>query len=282
MIDLHIHSTYSDGSDSVEAIFKKAKHISLTAISITDHDTMEHFNECDVVSKKYSIEWIPGVEVSTIYDGREIHILGYWVDSNNLKLKIELKELLESRTLRNIEMTKKLTELGYPITMEELKERWKAPNLGRPHMAKTLIEKGYFKEIRDVFDALLKQGKPAYVGKKKEISPFEAIEWIKNAGGVSSLAHPMDYYKEDRKTLQNFILSLKEAGLSGVETYYSTYNLSQVDFLKRVSTQLELAPTGGSDYHGIYKPKINIGRGLGSLFVPDSSLEKLKSKRFMF
>lgn len=270
MIDLHLHTTYSDGSNTVKEVFEIAQRSNISTISITDHDDLKSIKEGNLYSKEFNVNFIPGVELSTLFDDMEVHILGYFIDENNVELNDKIKFLLNSRDQRNYVMIKRLNDLGYKITEEEFfNVTVDSKNIGRPHAAKILMNKGYFKSINEVFEKLLSRGMPGYVD-RDFLTPTDAIKLIHNAGGIAVLAHPFNYYNKERIKVKYFIEYLAVNGLDGVEVYYVTFNYSQMDYLKNLCNTLKLLKTGGSDYHGTFKPTISMGKGLGNLYVDES------------
>ena len=280
MIDLHLHTRYSDGSNTVEEIFKIAKSIKLNTIAITDHDITDGTIEAKKYENKYNIKNINGVEISTRYkDGRELHVLGYLFDETNDKLLSLLKWIRKTRKERNENLIKLLNELNYHITFDELiKIAEKEQNIGRPHFARLLIEKGYFQSFDEVFIKLLAEGKPGYI-KRESISPYEAIETIHKANGIAVIAHPLSYRFETKQKVKLLIEDLVKHDLDGIEAEYVTYNKSDIDWLKKQANNFNLIITGGSDYHGKYKPHISLGKGLGSLYVPDKLLKPMYQRK---
>ncbi len=280
MIDLHLHTKYSDGSNTVEEIFKIAKSINLNTIAITDHDTIKGAIEAPKYEKNFNIKNITGVEISTRYeDGRELHILGYLFDKENEKLISLLRWIRITRKERNEKLITLLNKLDYQISFEELiRVAEKEQNIGRPHFARLLIEKGYFKTFDEVFTKLLAEGKPGYIN-RESISPYDAIRTIHNANGVAVLAHPLSYRFKNKKQVNNLITDLVEHKLDGIEAEYVTYNKSDIDWLKKQAKEFNIIITGGSDYHGKYKPHIALGKGLGSLYVPDKILVSLYERK---
>jgi len=278
MIDLHIHTIYSDGSNTVEEIFKIAKSINLDTIAITDHDTLLAIKEARKYENDFNIENISGVEISTRYkDDRELHVLGYLFDDENEELLALLKWIRKTRKERNVKLISLLNELGYKISFDDLiRVAKKEKNIGRPHFARLLIERGYFKTFDEVFMELLAEGRPGYIN-RESISPYEAIKTIHNAGGVAVLAHPLSYHFKKRSDVKELLVDLVRHNLDGIEAEYVTYNKADIVWLKKQAIDLNIVITGGSDYHGKYKPHISLGKGLGSLFVPDKLLINLKN-----
>lgn len=275
MIDLHIHSRFSDGSFTVPELFQRAKNNGLTGIAITDHDNLLSIPIAKELGEKMGIETIPGVEVSTVHEGIDVHVLGYFINPESKELQEKLDFLIKSRHNRNTKMIQRLNDLGYAITYEMLPKNDFAQNLGRPHIAEALVTAGYFESMDQVFKKLLSRGKPGYID-KEGITPLEAITAIKAAGGFPVLAHPFYCYK-DRRILKEFIKTLVDGGLGGIETYYVNHTRSECEFLKEVAKEFKLALTGGSDFHGTYKPAIELGTGRGNLYIDHSVLEQLKA-----
>jgi len=282
MIDLHMHTKYSDGSNTVEEIFKIAKSVGLDTIAITDHDILSAMEESHKYEKLFGIKNIPAVEISTRYkDNRELHILAYLIDYKNKDFVEMLNWIRKTRKERNINLIKLLNSLGYEFTLEELIEvAEKESNIGRPHFARLLIEKGYFKSFDQVFTKLLAEGKPGYI-ERESISPYKAIEMIHKAGGVAVLAHPLSYRFENKSEVKSLILDLVDHGIDGLEAEYVTYKRSDIDWIKRIAKSLDLIITGGSDFHGKYKPHISLGKGLGSLYVPDKFIDSLYERQIL-
>lgn len=272
-IDLHTHSTASDGSMSPRELVRHAKESGLSAIAITDHDTIDGVEEALDEGAKLGIEVLAGVEVSVDFEP-EMHILGYFFGSNYKNIAPTLVKLKKSRDERNPKMVEKLKSLGFDITMEEVQAEAKGNIVARPHMASVLFKKGYVKSIREAFDKYIAEGKPAFV-KKEKMSPEECIETIKNAGGIPVIAHPI-YLNLTLSKLDNLVERLKKAGLKGIETYYVEHSKEDVGNLLRIAIKHDIVPTGGSDFHGTFKPDINIGVGRGNLIVPYQVIERLK------
>ncbi|HHW48721.1 MAG TPA: PHP domain-containing protein [Clostridiaceae bacterium] len=273
-IDLHTHSTASDGSMSPGELVKHAKECGLSAISITDHDTIDGVAEALEYGETLGIEVIPGLEISAEFE-LEMHILGYFPKSKYKNIQPTLLSLRESREKRNPKIVNKLREMGFDISMEEVKREAFGEIIGRPHIAKVMLRKGFVSSIKEAFDKYLSIGRPAYF-KKNKLTPKECIEEILKAGGVPVLAHPsmldMSYHELDET-----LASLKKDGLIGIEAYYVENSPEDTEYLVRLADKYSFIKTGGSDYHGSYKPDIEIGKGYGNLYVPYELLEELKS-----
>ena len=225
-IDLHTHSTYSDGTFSVKELIDRAHEKGLAAIALTDHDTVDGVDEAiEYAASKYpDLEVVPGVELSTEGEGREVHIVGLYIDNHDKEFVSGLKDFIDSRTVRNKKMCKKLTEeAGIPISYEELTKEFPDTVITRAHYAKFMVDRGYVNSRAEVFDRYIGDHCPYYVGREK-ITPEDAIRSILKAKGVPVFAHPiLCRFGDDR--LDAFVGKLKEAGLVGIEAIYSTYEL---------------------------------------------------------
>lgn len=244
-IDLHTHTTASDGKCSPTENVMLAEERGLQAIAITDHDTVGGIQEALQAAEHLSVEVIPGIEVSTLIEGTEIHVLGYFIDFENEAFNSELAKLRETRNLRNEMMVEKLQELGIEISIEEVKakQQKKGGNVGRPHIAEVLMEKGIVHDLAEAFDVYLgKEGK-AYVNPPR-ISPFEGVALIQKYGGVPVLAHPGLYDYDE------LIKELVEIGLKGIEVHHPDHSPEEVKKYAEMAKEFQLIATGGSDYHG--------------------------------
>jgi len=275
MIDLHVHTTFSDGTFTPQEVVRFAKEKGLFAISITDHDTTDGVKDAIEEGERLGLKVVSGVEISADFE-IEMHILGLFIDIDNKFLQQKLKMLEKFRKERNPQIIKKLRQMGYNISMEEVEKLALGEMIGRPHIAKVLVQKGYFSTTKEVFEKLLGFGKPAYV-KKEKLKPQEAIEAIKKAGGLAILAHPHKYlYLEEGS--ENVFLELKEYGLDGIEVFHSDHNQIETSMLLEIAKKLDLAISGGSDFHGENKPEICIGVGKGNLKIDDEIFYMLESR----
>ena len=279
-IDLHTHSTYSDGTFSVKELIDRAHEKGLAAIALTDHDTVDGVDEAiEYAASEYpDLEVIPGVELSTEGEGREVHIVGLYIDNHDDEFVNGLKDFIDSRTTRNKKMCKKLTEeAGIPISYEELTKEFPDTVITRAHYAKFMVDRGYVNSRAEVFDRYIGDHCPYYVGREK-ITPEDAIRSILKAKGVPVFAHPiLCRFGDDR--LDAFVGKLKEAGLVGIEAIYSTYELRDERQIKELAKKYDLLVSGGSDFHGANKPDIDLGTGCGKLFVPEDLLIPIKAAR---
>ena len=271
-IDLHVHTTASDSTASPAEAVRLAKEAGLSAIAITDHDTVSGYAEAAEAGKKYGVEVVPGIEISTKY-GRAVHILGYYIDPDSDKLAPVLEWVVHDRDERNRKMAELMAADGLPVSYEEMHRRFGAV-IGRPHFAEVLVELGLAKDVRDAFDRYVEKGQKYYLP-RNFLSIERSIEIIREAGGVPVLAHPFQY-KLDDAGLRELIEHCMESGLQGMECRYSGYSVEQSKYLGCLAEKYGLIKTGGSDFHGDNKRHISIGTGTGHLEVPYKYLEKLR------
>jgi 3',5'-nucleoside bisphosphate phosphatase len=266
-VDLHIHTTSSDGKFAPSDIVRKAWESGLTHIAICDHDSTEGVLPAKTTAMNYpGMNVISGVEINTDTSLGELHILGYLFDCNNLELTATLKKLRDSRIERASKMIEKLHRMGMNIDPERVKELAGGGSIGRPHIAQALQEKGYIFSFREAFDKYISRGGPAYVERDKT-TPAEAIQLIIRAKGIPVLAHPLT-----SENPESLIVVLKPAGLKGLEVFYGNYDSTQVQELLRLANKYELVPTGGSDFHGL---DVLNEPPLGTVDVPMESVERL-------
>jgi len=258
---------------SPRELVRHAKESGLAAVALTDHDTIDGVFEALKEGAETGIEVIAGVETSVDFNP-EMHILGYFFGDTYKSIEPTLQKLRVNREERNPKMVEKLKGLGFDISMEEVRAEAKGNIVARPHMASVLMKKGYVKSISEAFDKYLADGKPAFVRKDK-LTPEECIAAICNAGGVPVLAHPI-YLGLSLAKLDELVARLVEAGLKGIETYYVENTGDDTGNLLRLAIKHNIVPTGGSDFHGSFKPDIKIGEGKGNLVVTYDVLERLK------
>jgi 3',5'-nucleoside bisphosphate phosphatase len=273
-LDLHLHTVHSDGSLTPREVIALAHKAGVTALSITDHDITTAIPEATTAGHSFGIEVIPGVEISSLSGESEIHVLGYFLNWRDPHLNERLTALRESRHRRNPLIIEKLQGLGIDITYEEVRALAGTDSVGRPHIARVLMNKHVVTSAKEAFDRFLAYGKPAYTPRELP-SPAEAIAWIKAAKGLAVLAHPT-WVKNTEGTLTDLLRQLKADGLDGVEVHYSTHTPRQTREYLSLAKQVNLLVTGGSDFHGLTKPDIDVGIGKGTLHVPDSLLSRLK------
>lgn len=266
-IDLHTHSTQSDGTMTPEELISYGASKNLYAMALTDHDTIFGLETAIKTGKKENIYVIPGIELSSEYEGKDVHILGYFVDYKNEAFKKKIKGFQKSRNLRNEKMIAKLQSGGYDITLEELYEIYgKDSVITRMHLAKALWDKGYVKDIPTAFATILSSKGPYYVPRER-ISPQDAVDLITKNQGTAVLAHPLLYPFTD-EIRKKLVRDLKEIGLSGIECLYSTFKPEEQEYLKKLASDFDLFYTGGSDFHGESKPHIDLGTGCNNLAIP--------------
>jgi len=271
-IDLHIHSTASDGSLSPLEILSLAKDLNLGAIAITDHDTIDGVKDAISCGIPPSLKFLTGVEISAEpppsfpFSG-SLHILGYAIDLNDTFLSQTLSVLQESRRNRNPRILELLSNLGIELTLDELRNEAGDCQLGRPHIAQLMVAKGFVKSVNEAFKKYLGNDKPAYVDKYR-IDCDRAIQIITNAGGIPVLAHPYLIPMKNEKMLEALIVTLKEMGLKGIESYYPEHPPGLIARYNEMADRYNLLTTGGTDFHGSIKPEIKMGSGKGDLYIP--------------
>ena len=275
-IDLHTHSTRSDGTYTPRELVLYAARKGLAAIALTDHDTVDGIGEALRASEEtgHSPEVIPGVELSTEYEGKDIHIVGLFIDWQNPEFIDRLREFADARVFRNRRMCTLLTEGGYPVSYEELLDEFPDTVITRAHFAQHLVKSGRVSSIDEAFRRLIGDDCPFFVSREK-ITPQDAVRFLLRFGGVPILAHPMQYKMSDSR-LQALVASLAQLGLSGIEVYYSSHKPADTAYLCRIAEKYGLLPSGGSDFHGSRKKNLDLGTGYSHLYVPDSILSPLR------
>jgi len=277
-IDLHTHTAFSDGTYTPSELIVEAKKRNLAAIAITDHDCISGIDEAINTGSLLDIEVISGIELAAYYpfpQETEIHIVGLFIDHKNPTFIAKINELMKERNQRNMKMAKKLTSLGFPITYDDLMEEAGAGSCSRAHYAKLMLKKGYVQTKKEAFQKYIGIGKPGFIPRSLP-SPKECIDLILNSGGCAILAHPT-LYNMDFKEINSMAKDLKEQGLTGIETMYSTFTTLQEKKITQISKELKLLPSGGSDFHGLNKSNIFLGVGKGNLRIPYNFLEQLKT-----
>ena len=277
-IDLHVHTTASDGTMSPAEVVRYAQKKGLRAIAITDHDTIEGLDEGIREGQNRGFEVIPGVELSVDAPTGTMHVLGYLIDHTQSGLREKLRLLQEVRMERNMKIVEKLGALGIPLELSEVKAAPEHGQIGRPHFAYTLIKKGYAHTIQDAFDRYLGKGKPAYV-EKFRFAPDEAMHFIGAAGGITVLAHPFTLNRPQPNELEALIISLKDKGLDGIEVFYPEHSDGQAKLYRSLAQKYGLIMTGGSDFHGLTKDDVDLGEGYGGKEVTYDLVEAMKARR---
>ena len=279
MIDLHVHSTASDGTESPAQLVVNAKSAGLSAIALTDHDTVSGVREFMEAGRESGVKTIPGVEISTWNHSKELHIVGLFINPEYERLISFLENMREERVVRNRAIIRKLQSYGYSITEDEVFEVSGGESLGRPHIAATLVKKGYFSDIQESFDILLKRGRKGFIPRSLK-PPEVACSLIHEAGGVAIWAHPVSgQHSGERSYVKKMLKVLLPAGIDGLETLYTTYTPHQTALLEEMAETHHLLRSGGSDFHGRNRPGTALGTGGGGLAVPNSFLEKIESFR---
>jgi len=290
-IDLHVHSNCSDGTYSPKELLDYAMKKGLSAIALTDHDTVDGLDEIMSYAKQLRNttitsdgsassanvipEIIPGIEFSTEYEGKDIHILGLYIDHKSDAFKIPLREFVHSRILRNQKMCCLLQKAGIDITYEKLLKEFPDCVITRAHYASYLLKYGYIKNINEAFEHYIGDHCPYFVPREK-VTPQQAVSLILSAKGIPVLAHPPLYHMSTQR-LNTLVSLLKEAGLMGIEAIYSTYSASEERDMRKLAKQYDLLISGGSDFHGKNKPNLDLGNGYGKLYVDYSILEAIKN-----
>lgn len=269
-IDLHVHSDASDGTLSPTEVVIHAKENGLSAIALTDHDTIVGLDEAIQAGHLYQVEVIPGIELSADFHRDNLHILGYFIDYQNKAFLEELMPIQNARKIRNSKMLNQLHELGLNITLDT-----SSPIITRAHFARSLYEQGYVTSLDEAFKKYLTPGKPGYV-KRETPTPKECIDLIHKGGGLAFLAHPT-LYKLKTPEIPKLIKQLAKDGLDGVEVIHSVHNGQDELYLRTLAQKNGLLISGGSDFHGSNKPNLEIGIGYGNLKIPYSILQTIQS-----
>jgi predicted metal-dependent phosphoesterase TrpH len=274
IIDLHTHTTASDGSFAPAEVVGMAEAAGLVAVGITDHDTTAGVTEALEAGEKLKVEVVPGVELSVNHERLgSLHILGYWIQPGHPDLSGRLEDIRGGRDRRNQKILARLAELNCPLDLEEVRQIAGGEVVGRPHLAQAMLKHDYVKSTQEAFDRYLARGRPAYM-ERERMSPAEAIDRIGRAGGVAVWAHP-GLIGLEKSELEKEVIGLVAAGLSGIEAHYPEHSAETTEMLLQFCRRHDLAPTGGTDFHGAVKPDVKVG----SLEVPAGLLEGLKARR---
>ena len=275
-IDLHVHSNVSDGTLSPAEVAEQAHRAGLSAIALTDHDTVAGVPAAVLRGRELGVRVIPGVELSCVYEGKEIHILGLFINCQDPSFANELKELLSVRLWRNKEMLRRFQADGFDITKEDLTAGNPDTVITRAHFARALAEKGYVSSMKDAFSSYLQYGSK-YCLKKELITPEHAMKVLTDNHAFPALAHPVQYRLGWEET-DKLICRLSQLGLMGLEVYHSSQTPEQSRILRGIARKYHLLPTGGSDFHGANKPDIAIGTGRGGLRLSHLLLEDIEKR----
>jgi len=266
-VDLHMHSTASDGRLTPEDVVRKSAENGLTVIALTDHDTVDGIAPALVAAKAFPwLKVIPGIEISTDFPDGEVHVLGYFIDYTDPEFAARLERMRHSRRGRAQGMIAKLRDLGIHIEWQQVLEIAGSGSIGRPHIAQAMLDKGYIASIKEAFTKYIGRGGPAYVEREK-ITPVEAVKLILRTKGLPVLAHPLTI--SDPETM---VVELKAAGLVGIEAYYNGYTADEISRLVNLADKYGLIASGGSDYHGLDVSRETM---IGGVDVPIKSAEQL-------
>lgn len=264
--DFHLHSTASDGVHTPTWVMETAAAKGVTVLSLTDHDTTEGLAEARAAASRLGLRLIPGMELSTDYQGADVHLLGYGFDVENEELQEKLAWLRKGRLERTQKIVGILESLGAPVSLYRVYEIAGEATVGRPHIARALVEAGHVKDVQEAFDRFLGNGGPADVDRVK-FGPQETIELIHGTGGVVFCAHPIFIGRNYAEVLAKFA----EWGLDGIETYYKHYDAETVNAHRILGERLGLMRSGGSDYHGLGNPD---DRDIGDFGFPDERVDE--------
>ena len=278
IVDLHVHSNKSDGTCSPSELVDLAIQKGLSAFALTDHDTTAGLDEAIEYAKSRDIEVVPGIEFSTEYQGRDIHVLGLAIDYKAPVFADRLQAFVDSRIGRNRKMCRNLTEAGIDISYEKLMAAYPGAVITRAHYARYLLDHGYVKSLPEAFERYVGDHCPYFVPREK-VTPVQAVQLIRQAKGIPVLAHPTLYHM-GKDALQKLVSSLTEAGLVGLEAVYSTYSAGEEREMRQLALRNGLLISGGSDFHGSNKPGLELATGYhGKLVIPYDIWERLKEKR---
>ncbi|RMH62901.1 MAG: PHP domain-containing protein [Calditrichaeota bacterium] len=279
-VDLHCHTTASDGTLTPSELIAEAQRVKLTALALTDHDTVAGLAEARNAARDSGLTLVPGVELSIDFPlpGKaHLHLLGLFIDPENEILIRTLNELAGDRERRAEKIIEQLNAHGMDLSIDELRES-AAGSIGRPHVASLMARKGYVNSVWEAFDKYLAKGKPGYVGKRKLTLP-QAVELVHQAGGLALVAHPVSLNQPTYAAYTRLFREFKKQGVDGVEVYYSSHTWHFVKYLLQIADRLGWCISGGSDFHGTVKPDIHLGKGRGNLYVPDALVEQLLTFR---
>ena len=279
-IDLHMHTTFSDGEQTPEYIVEWASTLGLKAIAITDHDNCNGIKRATLAGRKFGVEVISAVEISVALSKGTFHLLGYYVDHTDEKFARSLQNTVDSRNIRNDKILNALNDAGMKVSLSELQELAGEAVIGRPHIAALLVKKGLVADRQEAFDKYIAEGNPCYFD-REDFSPVDSIKLIRDAGGVPVLAHPIWANRGGLQATEDWLKPLINQGLMGLECVYPDHNQEWTQGLIDICKRHNLVATGGSDYHGpLVRPDIHLGSGRGSGFhVPASLLDALQNAR---
>jgi len=265
----------SDGSDDPAHVVDKAAAIGITSLALTDHDSLGGIPEARAAAEQAGIELIPGTELSVNWEGGAMHLVVLFLDDNVGPLQARLREMRDGRSERNLIILERLDALGLGVTLDEVLVHGQGETIGRPHIAAVMLQRGYVSTIAEAFDLYLGWGRPAYEPRWR-LNPAEAIELARQSGAVPLLAHPHTLGLDRSERVAETLSTLKRAGLVGMECYYPPYSPLEREGYAALAERFGLLPSGGSDYHGTYKPGVELGIGRGDLRTPPHLLDALR------
>ena len=279
MIDLHTHSTFSDGSLTPEQLVREAERAQLAALALTDHDSIGGLERFMAACSKSIVRGVPGVEISVDCNPSDatMHILGYFIDPANAELNEHVNRLRDGRQRRNEEILKRLNAMGLMLSMNEVSSFAGENNVGRLHFALALQARGYVRTTQEAFDKYLAKGKAGYANRLR-FKPLGGVGMIRNAGGIAVLAHPFTL-NLGKQALADCVGELVQGGLQGIEIFYPQHSPKLIRQYFDLAEQFRLVATGGTDFHGTPMPDVKLGRGFGVLNVPNTVLEQLDALR---
>lgn len=257
MIDLHMHTLYSDGTFSTKELLERVKQKNMKIISLTDHDTVDGLEEMKKLCDENDIKFINGIEISTNYKGKEVHILGYFIDEKDENLIKFSEDMKNARIVRNEKTIKILNANNINITKEDTYKEAEGDIISKTHVARALVTKGYVKDIKEAFTKYLGPKGLAFVAKTKQL-PVDGIKIIKKSGGLAFLAHPKLIGLENEE-FRVLLKEMKENGLDGIEAYYSLFSKEDINYYEEISKEFSLIRSAGSDFHGANRKSVDIG-----------------------
>ena len=274
MIDLHTHTTFSDGTLTPTELVEEAAAIGLSAVAVTDHDTVDGLPEALAAGERLGVRVVPGVEINCEHEQVTLDVLGYFLAGTpSRELEDELAELRHYRDRRNALILERLAALGYPVDANDLAQAAGGGAVGRPHIGEAMLRLGYVGSVSEAFRRFLKRGAPAYVDRRR-LALGSAIRLLRASGGLPVIAHP-GIIRTDEAGLEHIVREAARAGLAGIEVLYPLHDAATVARVGGLAERYALAPTGGSDFHGTVKPDVRLGVAAGGEPVPDELLEGL-------
>jgi predicted metal-dependent phosphoesterase TrpH len=276
-IDLHSHTDRSDGTEPPREVVRLAAEAGLEALAITDHDTTDGLVEARAAAAEHGLELITGCEISTQGPSGSVHILGYGFAEDDPALQALLLRIRGDRARRNAAMIEKLASLGMPMTLDEVERHAAGEIVARPHFVEAMLARGYVEGRQEAYEKWIGDQGPGYVVVEMP-SPVDAIRAIREAGGASVLAHPRQLHLDSSGRLRDMVQELVDAGLDGLEVQHPSHKPAQRKRYRRLATDLDLVPTGGSDFHGAHKPHVAIGAGDGTIEVQSETWDLLRAR----